>query len=102
MKDAVWSECALADADKLFAYIAADNPGAASKVLDRIEKTAQFLGRVATGRRGRVEGTYEKSMTGLPYVIAYGINHLPNGSEQIVILHIIHTARDWPKGGWPK
>ena len=98
MRDVVWSESALADADELFAY----NPVAASKVLDRIEKTAQFLGRIATGRRGRVEGTYEKSVTGLPYVIAYGINLLPSGVEQIVILHVIHTARDWPKGASPK
>jgi toxin ParE1/3/4 len=99
--DVVWSEAALDDTDDLVAYIAADNPAAASKVLDRIESTARFLGRIATGRSGRVEGTYEKSVAGLPYVIAYAIKRMPAGTERIVILRVIHTARNWPKGTWP-
>ena len=102
MRDVVWSEDALDDANELVAYIAADNPAAADKVLDRIELTAQRLGRQAIGRSGRVEGTYEKSVVGLPYIIAYAIRSLPDGIEQIVILRVIHTARDWPKGEWPK
>jgi plasmid stabilization system protein ParE len=102
VREVVWSEAALDDADELFAYVAADNRLTANRVLDRIDSTAQFLGRVATGRRGRVEGTYEKSVTGLPYVIAYAIHSLPDGREQIVIVRVIHTARNWPKGSWPK
>jgi plasmid stabilization system protein ParE len=102
VRDVAWSEDALDDADELVAYIAADNPAAADKVLDRIELTAQRLGRQAIGRSGRVQGTYEKSVIGLPYIIAYAIRSLPNGTEQIVILRVIHTARDWPKGERPK
>jgi len=98
----VWSENALDDTSELLAYIAADDPAAAGKVLDRIDLTVQRLGRLAIGRRGRVEGTYEKSVVGLPYIIAYAIKALPNGAEQIVILRVIHTARNWPKGEWPK
>jgi len=101
VRDIVWSQAALDDTDALFAYIAADNPAAARKVLERIEATAQGLGRLPSGHRGRVLGTYEKSVVALPYIIAYAINPLSSGTEQIVILRVIHTARNWPKGGWP-
>lgn len=102
MRDVVWSEDALDDLDELVTYIATDNPAAADKVLDRIELTAGRLGRLAIGRSGRVQGTYEKSVVGLPYIIAYAIRSLPRGMEQVVILRVIHTARNWPKGEWPK
>jgi toxin ParE1/3/4 len=102
VRDVVWAETALDDANELVAYIATDNPAAAHKVLDRIELTAQRSGRTAIGRSGRVEGTYEKPVVGLPYIIAYAIKPMPDGTEQIVILRVIHTARNWPKGAWPK
>jgi plasmid stabilization system protein ParE len=101
VRDVFWSEAALDDTDVLIAYIAADNSTAARKVLDRIESAAEGLGRLPSGRKGRVQGTYEKSVVGLPYIIAYAIKLLPGGAEQIVILRVIHTARDWPKGRWP-
>jgi len=71
VRDVVWSEQALSDTDELVTYIATDNPVAADKVLDRIELTAGQLGRRTIGRSGRVQGTYEKSVIGLPYIIAY-------------------------------
>ena len=52
-----------------------------------------------TGRRGRFTGTYEKIVTGLPYILAYNID---NQAGAIRILHLIHGARDWPDGDWPK
>jgi plasmid stabilization system protein ParE len=102
VSEVVWSQAALDDLDSTIAYIAADNPNAAQKVLDRIESAADRLGRRAIGRPGRMTGTYEKSIVGLPYIIAYAIEPLPQGSERIVILRVIHTSRHWPKGGWPK
>jgi plasmid stabilization system protein ParE len=97
-----WAEDALEDLNSAIAYIAADNPTAALKVLDRIEATGEALGEVATGRRGRVAGTYEKSVRGLPYIIAYAIQPLPSGRERIVILRVIHGARNWAAGEWPE
>ena len=102
MSSVVWSQAALDDADEIAAYIAADNPVAARKVLDKIETTAERLGRMAIGRIGRVAGTYEKSVIGVPYIIAYALTSEASGDEQIVILRVIHSARDWPKGQWPK
>jgi plasmid stabilization system protein ParE len=102
VSEVVWSESALDDLDSAIGYIAADNPFAAARVLDRIEAAADDLGEVATGRRGRVAGTYEKSVRGLPYIIAYAIRELPSGRDRIVILRVIHGARNWPPGEWPE
>lgn len=102
MRGVFWSDDALKEMNALAAYIAAENPAAALKVLDRIERTVDNLSRMPTGRKGRVEGTYEKPVAGLPYIIAYALQTLPDASERIVILHVIHGARDWPLGKWPK
>jgi plasmid stabilization system protein ParE len=92
-----WSASALDDLDQTIAYIARDDPAAARKVVADISRAAVALGIRPTGRPGRVSGSYEKSVTGLPYVIAYA---LPDDAR-IVVLRVIHTARDWPRDGWP-
>jgi toxin ParE1/3/4 len=102
VRDVVWAQDALDDANEIVAYIAADKPAAARKVLDHIEAAAKHLAMRSIGRAGRVSGTYEKSVVSLPYIIAYALRSLPSGDEQVVILRIIHTARNWPKGEWPK
>lgn len=96
-----WSRDALDDLKSQIAYIVKDNPNAAHRVADRIDGTATLLGEMATGRPGRVSGTYEKPVTGLPYIIAYTI-HAQHNRETISILRVIHTARNWPHDEWPK
>ncbi len=54
----------------------------------------------ATGHPGRVAGTYEKSVGGSPYIIVYAIDRT-DAAEVVVVLHVIHTARDWRAGAWP-
>jgi toxin ParE1/3/4 len=100
MRAVQWSRAALDDLKNQIAYIAAENPAAARRVADRIHETGAALGDMPTGRPGRVGGTYEKVITGLPYVIAYAITKR-DGHEAISILRIIHSARDWPEGVWP-
>ena len=58
---------------------------------------SRLLARYAVldGRSGRVTGTYEKLVPGLPYILAYEIVSRPEG-ELIAILHVLHGARDWP------
>lgn len=95
----LWSRDALDDLKRQLVYIAADDPIAAHQVIDRLRNAAAQLEDFATGRPGRVVGTYEKSVTGLPYVIVYEI--VPSdGDEIIAILRVIHTARDWPEASW--
>ena len=101
MKRVVWSQHALAEFDALVAYIARDNPTAALSVADRIGEAVDHLSRMPTGRRGRVAGTYEKVVSGLPYIIAYALERSAAGDEVLAVLRIVHGARHWPEGGWP-
>ena len=95
-----WSNDALADLAEQVAYIATDNPSAARRVADALDRTALALGDMPIGRPGRVTGTYEKSVTGLPYVVAYAITQT-GGAEKIAIVRVIHTSRDWSAEKWP-
>jgi toxin ParE1/3/4 len=83
------------------AYIAERQPVTARKVLAEIGKTGDRLGVRAIGRPGLVTGTYENSVTGRPYIIAYTLALLPDGGACVGVLHVIHTARDWQRGHWP-
>lgn len=99
MRSVVWSEEARQDYFDILRFIAADNPFAAEKVVDAIEEAGEQLGHFARGRPGRVTGTYEKLVVGLPYVIAYSIK---SAGDVLFILRVIHTSRDWPTEEWPE
>jgi toxin ParE1/3/4 len=100
MRPVVWSQDARRDYLDILRHIAQDNPIAAESVVDAIEEAGNHLGEFATGRRGRVTGTYEKVVTGLPYIIAYALA-ARGGRETVSILRVIHAARDWPAEEWP-
>lgn len=95
-----WSREALDDVKEQVAFIAQDNPAAARRVADRIRDAGKALGDMATGRPGRVTGSYEKSVASLPYIIAYELRPIA-GRDSVVILRVIHMARNWPVDGWP-
>lgn len=101
MRIVVWSDAARRDYLDIIRYISEDDPFAAESVTERLDAAALRLGRMPTGRRGRIVGTYEKVVTGLPYIIAYAIESSPAGGEAVTVLHLIHGARDWPPGRWP-
>ena len=96
----VWTRAALGDLNAQITYIAHENPAAARRVAERIRATGNGLQDFATGHPGRVAGTYEKSVAGLPYIIAYAIDR-NDDAETIAVLHVIHAARDWREGEWP-
>lgn len=98
----VWADVAVAEYVDAIRFIAAENPGAAGRVAARIQAAAADLGEFALGRRGRVSGTFEKVVRGLPYILAYEIAVQPGGGEQIAILRVIHGARDWTAERWPE
>lgn len=104
MRPVLWSAAARAELLDIVRFIAEANTAAATKVAERMERAAAELGQFAVGRRGRVSGTYEKVIVGLPYIIAYAIDGADTDRRgaSIVILHIIHGARDWPDGDWPR
>jgi len=98
----IWSTPARRDFAQILDHIAQDNPDAAERVRSAIDLSATKLGQHSTGRPGRGGGKYyEKTISNLPYIIAYSIRG-GDGGEEIYILRVIHSARDWPVGGRPK
>jgi plasmid stabilization system protein ParE len=100
MRPVVWSVRAHRDALEVLRYIAEQNPAAAERVVGAVEETGNRLGEFATGRLGRVTGTYENSLDQLPYIIAYELRQI-SGRESVVILRVIHTSQDWHAEEWP-
>lgn len=98
----VWADTARSDYLRIIRFIAQENPDAAERVADDLDGAVVGLGEMAIGRPGRVSGTYEKVVSGLPYIIAYAITVEADHGETIAVLHVIHGARDWPEGGWPE
>ncbi len=97
----LWSRDALDELKSAAAYIARDNAQAARRVAAAIRLAGNKLSAHSTGHKGRVTGTYEKSIPKLPYIIAYAVEAV-KGRESIVILHVIHSARDWISESWPE
>ena len=96
----VWSNAARDDYLGIIRFVAQANPDAAERVADTMDRVVANLGAMATGRPGRVTGTYEKVVPVLPYIVVYEVTDQPGGAR-IAILHVIHGARDWPDEGWP-
>lgn len=89
-------QVALRDLNEIFDWIAAENPSAAERVLHDIDLTIEGLRQFATGRPGRIEGTFEKVVVGNPYIVVYQLRRYDE-QETIVILYVQHTSRDYPR-----
>jgi addiction module RelE/StbE family toxin len=80
------------DLDRIFDWIAKDNPRAAHDVIDAIETRMTrlaSLGFPEIGRPGMVEGTRELVLA--PFIVVYKID---NARREIVVLAIFHGAQD--------
>lgn len=99
MRRVVWANSSKDDYSDVLRHIAEDDPDAAERVVLAIQKAGSGLGDFATGHPGRVAGTYEKSIHGLPYIIAYALS---DDDAVVTILRVIHTSRNWPPGEWPE
>lgn len=88
-----WTRRALRRLDQIGAHIAQDNPEAASRVVARVLAAVEALARhPAVGRPGRLEGTREFVVPGLPYIVAYRVS-----PSTVDVLTIVHTAQRWPE-----
>ncbi len=87
------TKAAIRDLREAHAYIAADNPQAAQRVVLKIEKAIDLIGeRPEIGRPVPGQPVRQWSVPGLPYVIPYRV------SEDLVeIVRIYHTSRQRPK-----
>jgi toxin ParE1/3/4 len=88
-----WTRAAERDLALIEQYISRDNPGAAiDTVLEIIRHINVLAGHPGIGRPGRVEGTRELAIAGLPYVVLYVIEE--NG---VIVLRVLHGAMKWPE-----
>lgn len=88
----IWRPSAVEDIEQARRYIAEFNPGAAARVFAAIRASVRSLTDFPQrGRLGRVEGTRELVVPRTPTLIAYTVI-----DGQMVILAVLHHARDWP------
>ena len=87
-----WLRQALLDLDEIATYINADSPAIAAKVdVNIITAVSLLREQQGIGRAGRVPGTKELLVTGLPYIVPYRVK-----DETVQILRVYHTSRKWP------
>jgi addiction module RelE/StbE family toxin len=89
-----WTTPAAQDLEEITLYIQIDSESAARSVAKTLFDAANSLDLLPSrGRAGRIKGTRELVVPGLPYIVVYQ----PTKSA-IQILHIYHGARNWPLG----
>ena len=87
-----WLRRAVVDLDDAEAYIARDNPSAASGIVEKIVRAVTLLKEQSgLGRSGRVPGTKELIVPGTPYIVPYRVK-----DDTIQVLRVYHTSRKWP------
>ena len=104
MRRVLWSPRGLALYERdVLDHLDKQGESVARRVKGDIERTLQVLAQRPIGRSGRISGTYEKTVVGQPYVVAYALLARDDGApDDVLILRIIHTARDLPAGRWPR
>jgi addiction module RelE/StbE family toxin len=100
MRRVVWVKSARKDFREALEYVKERSPQGAETIVSRIEQALTLLAERLHGRPGRVAGTYEKTITGIPYIIAYELDDRAT-PPALVVLRVIHAARNWPPGEWP-
>jgi addiction module RelE/StbE family toxin len=78
--------------EDIYERIAADNPDAAPRIIERIRIEVERLQEFPMiGRPGRVADTRELIISGTPYIVPYRIK-----GEFVQIITVLHSAQRWP------
>ena len=93
-----WAPRATRDFLAAIDWIEAEHPVNAQRVAKRVLDRVEGLASMATGRAGRVPGTYEVHVARTSLIIAF---ELPD-KQSINILRLIHAKRNWLEGEWPE
>lgn len=89
-----YAPLALADLEDIYRAIAAHNPIAVARVIERIKTSIGFLEDFpGLGRPSEIKGARKLGVPRIPYIIVYEIDA---ASEEAVILRVYHGARDMP------
>jgi toxin ParE1/3/4 len=104
LRRVIWSaRAAAAYRREALDYLEQQGEAPLRRVRADVERAIEMLSQRPIGRPGRLSGTYEKLVIGQPYIIVYSL--LPGdegGEDDLAILRIVHTSRDWPPGRWPR
>jgi toxin ParE1/3/4 len=85
----IWYAEAVQDLSELREYIRRDNPRAAQSVAQRILKIVALLrDQPSLGKPGRVDGTRELVVPGLPLTISYRVRQ-----KEMQILRVFHQSQ---------
>ena len=88
-----WLRTALRNLDEAAAYIARDDPRAATRMVARIRAAVARLAiNPAMGRPGRVPGTRELVVAGTRYIVPYRSQR-----GRVEIIRVLHSAQQWPR-----
>ncbi len=85
-----WLVGAMQSLRSVHRHIAIDNPEVAGRVVTRIERVVNRLAEHPnSGRPGRVAGTREVIVPGLPYLVVYRVE-----DRQVTILRVFHGKQE--------
>jgi plasmid stabilization system protein ParE len=85
-------ESAIADIDGLAAWVAKDSPRGARSTVEKILKTIECLNLFPDlGHKGADDGTYERNVSGTPYIVVYEVRKKPSA---VLVITVVHGARD--------
>lgn len=88
----VFTQRAIIDMEELHAYIARRSPSRAHSVLARIRRAINHLALFPySGRIGRLDGTRELVVSGLPYLAVYEVH-----DDRVVVQRVLHQSQQWP------
>lgn len=88
-----WTDLAVTDLDHIEEYIRKENSSsvAIDVVLNIIDSSELILSQYPhAGRIGRVKGTRELIIDGIPFIVIYRV------TGELQILRVLHDAQHWP------
>lgn len=93
-----WTDLAEKDLENIETYIATENSRlVAVDVVLKVLNSCELIlsNHPQAGRPGRVSGTRELVINGIPLIVVYRI---VDRLDQLQILRVLHDAQQWPVG----
>jgi toxin ParE1/3/4 len=87
-----WSDAGRAEFRQQIAFVLKSSPRASRLVRDRLLAAIAQLSQMQTGRKGRVEGTFEVYVPKTSLIIVYDY---VEGGVVLRLLRFVHTSRDF-------
>ena len=88
----VFDDRALADLERIYSWIAKDNPAAAKAVVERMFESVEHLASFPhMGHAGRDEGTLEWVVPRLPYIVVYEVDE---ARGEVIVTAVFHGAQN--------